>query len=344
MLLIKKIHKWASVIVGLQVLIWIGSGFYFNVMDHKKAKGTQYRGSNNQQMTFDASQLLEPKRILEQAKGLINSAPIVSVELSYLLGQPIYLLHHQKGLYRHFKNTYSMVDAYSGDPIIIDAIFAEKLASASYNGPGEVISVTFFDNGIDDFPKEQNTTWQINYSDELNTSVYIEAGSGRLVGHSNDDKRFADFFFMLHFMDYANEGNFNSIQIILFAFITLWLTLTGFIWTVQLGFNGQYQLTIFTTKRRVKLFDENQQLLSTVSLNTKTNLLDGLANNQVFLPSSCGGGGTCGSCRIVLSPQAKITDAEQEKLSKTQLEKGYRLSCQQFLADIECITIPNYNT
>lgn len=341
MISIKKIHKWASVIVGLQVLIWLGSGLYFNVMDHKKAKGTQYRIVNNQQMIIEPNKLVEPNRILEQLKRLTNSAPVVSITLSHLLGQPVYLLIHQQGLYRHFKNTYSMVDAYTGKRIIIDANLAEQLASATYSGPGEVTSVTLFDNGIDDFPKEQNTTWQVNYADELNTSVYIEAGSGRLVGHSNDDKRFADFFFMLHFMDYANEGNFNSIQIILFAFITLWLTLTGFIWTIQLGFNGQYQLTTFTKKRRVKLLDENQELLSTVSLNTKNNLLDGLAKNQIHLPSTCGGGGTCGSCRILLSPQAKVTDAEHDKLSKTQLEKGYRLSCQQFLADIESITILN---
>lgn len=341
MLLIKQIHKWASVTVGLQVLIWLGSGFYFNVMDHTKAKGNQYRVSNNQPMNLEPSRLLEPKRILEQVQHLPNPAQTVSVTLSHLLGQPIYLLIHQKGLYRHFKNSYSMVDAYTGKHIVIDANLAEQLASATYSGPGEVTSVTLFDNGIDDFPKEQNATWQVNYADELNTSVYIEAGSGRLVGHSNDDKRFADIFFMLHFMDYASEGNFNSIQIILFAFITLWLTLTGFIWTIQLAFNGQYQLTIFTKKRRVKLLDENQALLGTVSLNTKNNLLDGLAKNQIHLPSTCGGGGTCGSCRILLSPQAKVTDAEHDKLSKTQLEKGYRLSCQQFLADIESITILN---
>ena len=341
MISIKKIHKWASVIVGLQVLIWLGSGLYFNVMDHKKAKGTQYRIVNNQQMIIEPNKLVEPNRILEQLKRLTNSAPVVSITLSHLLGQPVYLLIHQQGLYRHFKNTYSMVDAYTGKRIIIDANLAEQLASATYSGPGEVTSVTLFDNGIDDFPKEQNTTWQVNYADELNTSVYIEAGSGRLVGHSNDDKRFADFFFMLHFMDYGTEGNFNSVQIILFAFITLWLTLTGFIWTIELALNGQYQFTLFSNKRAVKLLDKKQQPLGEVMLNANTNLLDGLTDNNIDIPSVCGGGGTCGSCRILLSPVAPINEAEREKLSVSQLKKGYRLSCQQFLADNKTITLVN---
>ena len=332
---VKKIHKWASVIVGLQVLIWLGSGFYFNVMDHKKAKGTQYRASNHQQL------VLEPKRLIEAKDILAQTGSVVSINLTHILGRPIYLLTHEKGLYRHFVNKYSMVDAYSGESIIVDATLAEQLAASSYNGPGKVTSVNLLENGVDDFPKEQNATWQINYTDELNTSVYIEAGNGRLVGHSNDDKRFADIFFMLHFMDYTTEGNFNSIQIILFAFITLWLTLSGFIWTMQLAFNGQYQLTIFNKKRRVKLLDENQQLFDIVSLSTKMNLLDGLTENNVHIPSVCGGGGTCGSCRILLSPQTNITNAEQAKLSKSQLMKGYRLSCQQFVADNDSITLIN---
>ena len=95
---------------------------------------------------------------------------------------------------------------------------------------------------IADFPRQQNPSWQINFTDELETSVYIEQGSGRLVGHSNSDKRFADFFFMLHFMDYGSAGNFNTVQMILFAFFTLWLALSGFIWTIHMLRNGKYRI------------------------------------------------------------------------------------------------------
>lgn len=344
---IKKIHKWASLIVGLQVLIWLGSGFYFNLMDHTKAKGTQYRISNVQPVNIETERLIEPGLLLkkqsEQSKLDQNkpATAIVSITLSQLLSQPIYLINHNKALYRHFPNQYTLIDAYTGEEVVIDAEKAEQLASASYKGPGDVVNVNLLENGNDDFPKEQNATWRVNYNDELNTSIYIEAGSGRLVGHSNDDKRFADFFFMLHFMDYGTEGNFNSVQIILFAFITLWLTLTGFIWTIELALNGQYQFTLFSNKRAVKLLNKKQQPLGEVMLNANTNLLDGLTDNNIDIPSVCGGGGTCGSCRILLSPVAPINEAEREKLSVSQLKKGYRLSCQQFLADNKTITLVN---
>lgn len=347
MSVIKKIHKWASLIVGLQVLIWLGSGFYFNLMDHTKAKGTHYLVDQSASVNLDAERLIEPKELLKQKNEISQSDQhkqantIVSITLSHLLTQPVYLINHNRALYSHFSNQYSIINAYTGEAIVVDAKLAEKLASASYNGPGQVTQVTSLENGNEDFPKEQNAIWRVNYDDALNTSIYIEAGSGRLIGHSNDDKRFADFFFMLHFMDYGKEGSFNNIQILLFAFITLWLSLTGIIWTIQLGFNGQYQIDLFSKKRKVKLLDKNKQIISEITLNEKTNLLDGLTKNNIEIPSVCGGGGTCGSCLILLSSMSSISDAEREKLSNAQLKKGYRLSCQQFLADTQTITIIN---
>lgn len=332
---IRKIHKWASLIVGIQLLIWLGSGFYFNIMDHQKTKGNQYRVSAKQHPIINQEQLIELKDILSKAR------PAVSMQVIYLLGNPIYLLTHDKGLYRHFKNSYSMIDAYSGRVIVLNSTMAEKLALSSYSGSGNITSTMLIHKNIEDFPKQKNATWQINFSDELNTSVYVEAETGRIVGHSNDDKRFADIFFMLHFMDYTGEGSFNSIQIMLFAFITLWLTLTGFIWTIQLGFSGQYQVTFFSRQRKIKLFDKNLQSIGALPFNTKNNLLDGLAQNNVYLPSNCGGGGTCGSCRVLLKPNGNISTAEEEKLSKGMLNKGYRLSCQQFPTGIESITLLN---
>ena len=40
---IKKIHKWASVIVGIQFLLWLLSGIYYNLMDSSKAYGHTYK-------------------------------------------------------------------------------------------------------------------------------------------------------------------------------------------------------------------------------------------------------------------------------------------------------------
>lgn len=245
---IKLIHKWTSLFVGIQLLLWLVSGFYFNIMDHDKVRGNQYRAqikpASEVYLNMNNASFIDPKTILAEFENS-QSLKIISV-----LDKPYYLLTHQTGLYRHFYNNQTLVNAYSGEEVVVDQIMASKIANISYNGPGKIQSVIFQKPPIEDIPKEKNTVWQINFKDNVNTSVYVNASSGRLIKHSDDDKRFADFFFMLHFMDYAGEGSFNNWQIILFSIITLWLVLSGFIWTVELGFKGHYKFSFVMNKNK----------------------------------------------------------------------------------------------
>tara|TARA_R110001583_G_scaffold561_13_gene5039 strand:+ start:9739 stop:11577 length:1839 start_codon:yes stop_codon:yes gene_type:complete len=329
---IRKIHKWASVFVGLQFLLWLISGIYFNVMDMSKATGNTYR-IKQQHSEIDGRNFVEPKTVLHNFAATISLKPIE------LLAKPYYLLTHQQALYNNFKNSYTLVDALTGKQVNFDKEFANKLAQSSYSGPGKIKNTQLINNKIADFPKEHNSAWQIDFADQLNTSVFIDSGSGRIIGHSDDDKRFADIFFMLHFMDYGNVGSFNSIQIIVFAFVTLWLSFTGLIWTIDLGLRGQYQLKWFAKNREVRLFDKHQKSIGLVKLSTHTNLLDGLVEHDISLPSTCGGGGTCGRCKVMISPIAKTTSADQLHFDELELQQGYRLACQHFSHDVDHMTL-----
>ena len=331
--LVRKIHKWASVIVGVQFLIWLGSGMYFNFMDHTKAAGHTYKVHQHPSLAWNTLALQEPADVLRQY------APSTTLSLIELAQKPYYLLNHQRGLYANFVNKHSLVDARTGLPVTLDVDFARQLASASYNGPGEIVSATLLQPPIADLLKQKNPVWQVNFADEINTSVYVEADSGRIAGHSDDDKRLADFFLKLHFMDYANEGSFNSALMIVFAFIALWLSGTGLVWTIDLALRGQYKIKLFARKTTVKLFDRNQKSLGQVAFSNHKNLLDGLVEHNIILPSTCGGGGTCGRCRIMINQNVKSTAADLQHFSGFELEQGYRLACQHFSDDVEHMTL-----
>ena len=332
MLLLKKLHKWLSLLVGLQLLIWLSTGLYFNLMDHQKAAGNEFR-HRPAIAQVDLNRLVEPKLVLSQSKLA------VSLKQISLLDHPYYLLTHDKGLYSHFKNDYSLVDAYSGISVVIDEEIAKKIAQSSYKGKGIIESAIRLSPPYEDIPREQNAVWQINYADEVNTSVFVDTGSGRIVKHSNDDKRFADIFFMLHFMDYGTEGSFNNVQIIVFAIFTLFFSLTGFIWTIELAFNGQYKVTFGNNKRKLSVFDKEQKPLGEFEVTTKTNLLDGLMEHEISLSSTCGGGGTCGHCRVRLDGKVKVTSADHVHFTDEQLQQGFRLACQHDAIEAEKLTL-----
>ncbi len=58
-------------------------------------------------------------------------------------------------------------------------------------------------------------------------------------------------------------------------------------------------------------------------------LLGVLGDHDIFIPSACGGGGTCGQCRVkVVGGGGDILPTETAHINKRDAREGYRLSCQ----------------
>lgn len=60
-----------------------------------------------------------------------------------------------------------------------------------------------------------------------------------------------------------------------------------------------------------------------------SSLLGALASNNIFLPSACGGGGTCAMCKCqVKEGGGDLIPTEKSQISKPEQKEGVRLSCQ----------------
>ncbi|MBB1382923.1 NADH:ubiquinone reductase (Na(+)-transporting) subunit F, partial [Shewanella sp. SR41-2] len=58
-------------------------------------------------------------------------------------------------------------------------------------------------------------------------------------------------------------------------------------------------------------------------------LLGALSGQHIFIPSACGGGGTCGQCRVkVKAGGGDILATELDHISKKEAKEGCRLACQ----------------
>ena len=72
-----------------------------------------------------------------------------------------------------------------------------------------------------------------------------------------------------------------------------------------------------------------------------SSLLATLGNQKIFLPSACGGGGTCIQCEChVLSGGGEALPTETPHFSKRELNEGARLACQVKVKQDMEITIP----
>ncbi len=89
---------------------------------------------------------------------------------------------------------------------------------------------------------------------------------------------------------------------------------------------------------KVKLLINGQK---EIEVETGSTLLTTLSNEKIFLPSACGGGGTCIQCEChVISGGGEALPTEVPHFTRKELAEGVRLSCQvKVKADME-ITIP----
>ena len=81
----------------------------------------------------------------------------------------------------------------------------------------------------------------------------------------------------------------------------------------------------------------------TVEVPTGGKLLTTLAENGLFIPSACGGGGSCAQCRVrVESGGGDILPTELNHITKREAKEGERLSCQVAVKQDMKIHIPEH--
>ncbi|CAI8216076.1 MAG: Na(+)-translocating NADH-quinone reductase subunit F [Cryomorphaceae bacterium] len=113
------------------------------------------------------------------------------------------------------------------------------------------------------------------------------------------------------------------------VFLMVLLTLVGVLLFVKTQLTPSGKITIKINGEKEIVVDGGNTLLSTLS------------NEGIFLPSACGGGGTCIQCTCqVSSGGGSILPTEKPHFSRKEIANDYRLSCQVKVREDMDIHIP----
>lgn len=319
---LKKLHKWISLLLGIQVLLWTVSGLVLSSINPDKVSGREWvKTVSNTPQIINSNDLLEPADL---DPSLLENATGVSLEIKdgrtvYMVGQP---------------QSTTMIDAATGAVITISELDAKLRAQQDFGGKGGVLSV---ERGTAPDLETRNSTgpyWRVNFSDKANTSIYVSVSTGDILERRNTYWRVFDFFWMLHIMDYAAHEDINNSLIIIVGLITIWLGISGFILLFS-SFNRDDFLFLNPWRKNnevtITLFDASHSEPTQVRLRKDSNLFHSLSSNNINVPSVCGGGGECGKCRVKIDAPGlpPANDAEQSLIPKRMRESGFRLACQQ---------------
>ena len=113
------------------------------------------------------------------------------------------------------------------------------------------------------------------------------------------------------------------------VFLLVILTLVGLLLFVKTKLSPSGKITIRINGEKEIVVDGGNTLLTT------------LGNEGIFLPSACGGGGTCVQCTCqVSSGGGSILPTEEPHFSRKEIANDYRLSCQVKVREDMEIDIP----
>src|SRR5690606_35037264 len=109
----------------------------------------------------------------------------------------------------------------------------------------------------------------------------------------------------------------STILITLAVFLLVTLALVGLLLfaKAKLTASGPVTITINGEKQ--------------ITVNAGSSLLTTLSEHKIFLPSACGGGGTCAMCKCqVLEGGGEILPTEAPYFSRRAIQDNWRLGCQ----------------
>ncbi|WP_163930609.1 hypothetical protein [Paraferrimonas sp. SM1919] len=210
--LIRKVHKWLGLLLGLQVIFWVGGGLIMSSIPLEMVHGKHLHGDKSLARVTDHSQLAEVQPLL--AKHSANSVQVYQVE-----NTPVYEIAN--GKQRHFYNAIT-TEPFNG----VNQAQLTAIATRLYQKSGQIkaaypVPATAEAIGL------KGTIWRIDFDDWMNTSFYLAQENGQLLRVRSDLWRIFDFVWMLHIMDYEHREDFNNPLLISFAALALLFSFSG---------------------------------------------------------------------------------------------------------------------
>ena len=220
-LLVRRVHKWLALFVGIQAVIWTATGMYMVAVHINIIHGDH---------------LVRPApRGPVTLAGLVTPGSIVAadpaareVRLQRLLDRPVWRVDSKDGAYA--------VDARTGQrvPKITEAE-AREIARRIYTGEPEIVSARLLNEAPLEMQTRKPPYWRVQFKGWNEPTLYISPATGELISRRHNLWRIFDFVWMLHIMDYEARSNINNPLLrfstsmgLIFAVSGLWLVYFSF--------------------------------------------------------------------------------------------------------------------
>ena len=226
-----RVHKWAGLVLGIQIILWFASGLFMSFFHIDKVHGDNMAEKRTWPLQIEeAAPLSDVQGLYIRTQEDIHCSPmqrnacIISkpnnIKLVSAVGTPVW----------EFDNGRDKI-YFSGSPASVWLGLSEgriRAAARSYYKADASIekAVLITEIAPKDFSKAL-PIWQVTFDDKSNTRLYMSPMTGELVNVRTRLWRVFDFMWMLHIMGYPDRTDFNTLWLVLASFGALLFALSG---------------------------------------------------------------------------------------------------------------------
>ena len=202
-----RFHRWAGLILGVQILLWFASGLFMALAPIELVRGTHLRA--------DIASDVVLADVDFAAVADAHAKPFTSLEVYRIADRTVVTLdgtHHRDRL---------------GQPLTpLPETFIRDIATTSHTKAAPLAALTLLDENSLDY-RGPLPVWQARFADSARTRFYIDPTTGDIRNVRTRLWRVFDTMWMLHIMDYSDRTNFNTWWLRLFAAAATLFALSG---------------------------------------------------------------------------------------------------------------------
>ena len=205
--LVRKTHRYLSILISIQLLLWTISGIYFAFNQIELVRGEQYRLP--QVFSIDLSKI---NLVLDSVK---------SIQVARRFGEEILIVRKEAGT-EYLNLEGDALEKLSGEQaanIVSSVTSLTPLSAKEINEP----------EPGSEYRGRNLPLYKVATKDQENKqiNVYVDAISGQVVAIRSEQWRLWDLMWGLHIMDWETRDEINNWLLKLFSVLALISSLTG---------------------------------------------------------------------------------------------------------------------
>lgn len=212
------LHRWVSLVVLLQLLLWATSGLVFAFIPARSITSAIADAAHEERLITD--RWLAPEIVLSHVPSDHRST-VYRMELRRSGDRDVWIVRASGGWVGRY-------DATSGAEEPLGPDDAARIATEDQDGRPSAHEVVRYDEAPPlEYRGRPLPAYRVVLDDEESTAVWIDARTGDVTARRTDRWRIYDFFWSLHIMDYTGREDIHHPLLVFAAALAELTALTG---------------------------------------------------------------------------------------------------------------------